>query len=76
MRKKGGEASGFKKLWAPWRMKYIEGIDTEDAGRCIFCEKPEENNDKKNYIIYRGKKLDFRKEIQIMNYKKYLTEVK
>jgi len=56
MRKKGEEANGFKKLWAPWRMKYIEGIDTEDAGRCIFCEKPEENNDKKNYIIYRGKK--------------------
>ena len=56
MRKKGGEASGFKKLWAPWRMKYIEGIDTEDACGCIFCEKPEENNDKKNYIIYRGKK--------------------
>ena len=56
MRKKRKETSGFEKLWAPWRMKYIEGIDTKNTGRCIFCEKPEENNDKKNYIIFRGKK--------------------
>lgn len=50
------EKRGFEKLWAPWRMKYIEGIDVEDDGGCIFCEKPKENDDKKNFIIYRGKK--------------------
>lgn len=48
------EISGFEKLWAPWRMKYIEGIDTENDGKCIFCEKPKENDDRKNFIIYRG----------------------
>jgi ATP adenylyltransferase len=47
-------APGFDRLWAPWRMKYIDGIsDSGDQG-CIFCEKPAENNDKKNFIVYRG----------------------
>ncbi|MCK5655560.1 MAG: HIT domain-containing protein [Candidatus Aureabacteria bacterium] len=43
-------------LWAPWRMKYIENILTDRKGKCIFCAKPEENNDKANMIITRGKK--------------------
>ena len=46
----------MKNLWAPWRMKYIENILTDRKGRCILCAKPEENNDKENLIIKRGKK--------------------
>jgi len=42
----------LKHLWAPWRMKYI--LKEKKEG-CIFCEKPKENQDKKNYILYRGK---------------------
>ena len=56
MRKKENEKKDFEKLWAPCRMKYIEGIDTDSSGKCIFCEKPSEKKDKKNYIIHRGKK--------------------
>ena len=51
--KKGPE--GVRKLWAPWRMKYIECIDDGDDDGCIFCDKVEENDDRKNYILYRGK---------------------
>ena len=46
---------GFDKLWAPWRMKYIEGIDTKKPQECIFCEKPSEELDRANFIIHRGK---------------------
>lgn len=45
---------GMNKLWAPWRMKYIEGVDTSKTEGCIFCTKPHENDDDANYIVYRG----------------------
>lgn len=41
----------MKKLWAPWRMKYIGTL--KDEG-CIFCEKPKEGRDEENLILYRG----------------------
>lgn len=52
---KENRINGFEKLWAPWRMKYIEGIETEKNSECIFCEKPSEETDKANFILYRGK---------------------
>jgi len=45
---------GFEKLWAPWRMKYIEEIDTGGEDACIFCDAPREGEDRKRYIVYRG----------------------
>ena len=39
-------------LWAPWRVQYIESMKPEG---CILCEKPKENKDAANYILYRGK---------------------
>ena len=44
----------MNKLWAPWRMKYIKGIDKKDEG-CIFCTKPQLSDDKNNLILLRGK---------------------
>ncbi len=41
------------KLWAPWRIEYILAPRDENQG-CIFCEKPEENSDRDNLILYRG----------------------
>ena len=38
-------------LWAPWRIKYIQRA-TE--GGCILCQKPSENSDEANFILYRG----------------------
>jgi ATP adenylyltransferase len=40
------------KLWAPWRSQYVKS--KKDEG-CIFCNKPRENKDDKNYITKRGK---------------------
>ena len=38
-------------LWAPWRMEYIER--PSETG-CILCQKPGEQNDEANFILYRG----------------------
>ena len=42
----------MKKLWAPWRIDYIR---TPKEEGCIFCTKSQENNDRKNLVLYRGK---------------------
>ncbi|MHB9031113.1 MAG: HIT family protein [Candidatus Latescibacterota bacterium] len=56
MNERGAEigGSGFEKLWAPWRMRYIEGIGGSPGEGCIFCEKPKENADERNFIVHRG----------------------
>ncbi len=43
----------MKQIWAPWRIQYIE---MEKPEGCIFCDKPKENSDVQNYILYRGEK--------------------
>ncbi|HEY86508.1 MAG TPA: HIT domain-containing protein [Dehalococcoidia bacterium] len=43
----------MEQIWAPWRIKYIE---MEKPEGCILCEKPIQNNDALNYILYRGGK--------------------
>jgi len=40
-------------LWAPWRMEYIM---LEKPSGCILCQKPGQDNDAANYILYRGDK--------------------
>jgi len=42
----------MRKIWAPWRVEYIR---SEKSKECIFCQKPAENKDVQNYILYRGK---------------------
>ncbi|HSI71945.1 MAG TPA: HIT domain-containing protein [Fimbriimonas sp.] len=40
-------------LWAPWRLKYIEGSKEGGTGD-IFLDLPAQNEDRKNLILYRG----------------------
>jgi ATP adenylyltransferase len=44
---------GPEHLHAPWRMEYIEKAGKPAAG-CIFCEKPRQQCDRENYLVYRG----------------------
>lgn len=39
-------------LWAPWRMEYILG---EKESGCIFCTRINQDSDKENLILSRGK---------------------
>lgn len=41
----------MERIWAPWRMRYIENAS---AGGCIFCEKPD-LDDREAMIVLRGK---------------------
>jgi ATP adenylyltransferase len=43
----------MEKLWAPWRMEYIQNAEHDDQG-CIFCVKPQEAKDKDNLIVHRS----------------------
>jgi ATP adenylyltransferase len=38
-------------LWAPWRIKYLQ---MEKPEGCILCDKPAEDSDTQNYLLYRG----------------------
>ncbi|MFC2068839.1 HIT domain-containing protein [Chloroflexota bacterium] len=41
----------MERIWAPWRMKYIEMKKPED---CFLCILPKDTDDVANYILYRG----------------------
>jgi ATP adenylyltransferase len=41
-----------KPLWTPWRMAYIKS--NKEMG-CIFCQKPQEDKSKENYILHRSR---------------------
>jgi ATP adenylyltransferase len=45
----------MERLWAPWRMEYIDSA-REGEGGCIFCDLPAEGDDEKNYILARSEK--------------------
>ena len=43
----------MERIWAPWRVEYIRGDKPEG---CFLCELPDEKEDARNYILFRGKK--------------------
>jgi len=51
-KKNPGLGTLMRRLWAPWRLKYI--VSTKEK-KCIFCQKSQEKEDKKNYILLRAK---------------------
>ena len=43
----------MEKLWAPWRMEYIQSSLMDDPGKCVFCLDGDDEQTKK-FIIFRG----------------------
>jgi ATP adenylyltransferase len=44
----------MERVFAPWRMAYINQLD--DPG-CVFCSKLAANDDRANLILYRGRDM-------------------
>lgn len=42
----------MERIWAPWRLEYIENADAVEG--CIFCLFPAEGRDAARYILLRG----------------------
>jgi ATP adenylyltransferase len=43
----------MKRLWAPWRMKYVQSHATNE--KCVLCTVQSQANDKENLIVFRGR---------------------
>ena len=44
----------MKRLWSPWRMKFVESQDANPV--CVFCKVQAETEDTENLIVFRGQK--------------------
>ncbi|OYT52205.1 MAG: HIT family hydrolase [Desulfurococcales archaeon ex4484_217_2] len=42
----------MKVIWAPWRIRYVEAPKPEG---CFICEAAKSSDDRRNYVVYRGK---------------------
>ena len=43
----------MKRLWAPWRMKFVQSQDP--VVDCVFCRVQAQTNDTQNLIVFRGR---------------------
>ncbi|RJP79297.1 MAG: HIT domain-containing protein [Candidatus Zixiibacteriota bacterium] len=43
------------RLWAPWRMKYIEAASRGEETGCFLCENPRQPDGEENLVLYRGR---------------------
>ena len=43
------------RIWAPWRLAYVTDASKDIEEECIFCAKPEAEDDEANLIVHRGK---------------------
>ncbi len=46
----------MEKLWAPWRMEFLENPAKGLKSECIFCSFPKQNKDDEFLILHRAKK--------------------
>ena len=44
----------MKRIWSPWRMKYIQKHEKDDE--CIFCLALKRPDDPENLVVYQGKR--------------------
>lgn len=42
------------RIWAPWRLAYVKDASKDNEEQCIFCAKPQADDDEANLIVHRG----------------------
>ncbi len=45
-----------ERIWAPWRLTYVKDASKDSSEECIFCAKPDEDDDEANLIVHRGER--------------------
>lgn len=46
----------MKRLFSPWRSKYIETFKSKKKSKgCLFCDIAKQKSDEKRYVVWRGK---------------------
>jgi ATP adenylyltransferase len=43
-----------QRIWAPWRLAYVKDASKDSDEECIFCAKPQADDDEANLIVHRG----------------------
>ena len=43
----------MKRIWAPWRMKFVQSQDPQT--KCVFCRVKVQTSDARNLIVFRGR---------------------
>lgn len=43
----------LKRIWAPWRLDYVQAVHNEGDDGCIFCLPPEPDEDRARHIVVR-----------------------
>ena len=44
----------MERIWAPWRLEFVEAAANPDALACVFCEAPARGDDEAALIVRRG----------------------
>ncbi len=44
----------MERLWTPWRMDYVAGAAGPGPAGCLFCDKPAQQDDEANLLLFRG----------------------
>lgn len=45
----------MKRLWAPWRMEFLDSCLNKQGEGCILCSILSQKNDNENFVLYRSK---------------------
>ena len=51
-RRRPSNRNGMDHIWSPWRFQYVTQVAT--ATGCVFCLKPQSEDDEKNLVFFRG----------------------
>ena len=46
----------MNRVWAPWRMEYLDDLHKGLKGGCVFCHARDSKDDRNSLVLFRGKR--------------------